>query len=87
MSSHHPPLTDRQVIGALLLLGFTQRKNNAGSHDSYVGTFRGKFRKVTVDKPKSPFSHDLIRSMAKQAGLSRRELYAAVNGEIPDNWP
>lgn len=88
MSSQHPPLTDREVIDALLLLGFVQRANTSGtSHDSYVGTFRGKFRKVTVDRPKSPFGHDLISSMAKQAGLTRKELYAAVRGEIPANWP
>lgn len=88
MSSHHPPLTDRQVVAALLLLGFQFRKATSGtSHDSYIGTFRGKFRKVTVDCPKSPFGQDLISSMARQAGLTKKELYAAVRGEVPRDWP
>lgn len=89
MSGHYPPLTAKDVVKALLMLGFEYRKPTGGgsSHDHYVGTFRGKFRKVTVDEPKAPFSQDLISSMAKQAGLSKKELYAAVRGEFPSNWP
>lgn len=89
MSGHHPPLSAKEVVKALLMLGFVYRKPTGGgsSHDHYVGEFRGKFRKVTVDEPKAPFSHDLIRSMAKQAGLSKAELYAAVKGKTPANWP
>lgn len=89
MSGHHPPLEARDVVRALLMLGFTLRQRTGGgsSHDHYVGTFRGSFRKVTVDEPKAPFSHDLIRSMAKQAGLSKKELYAAVAGTRPSGWP
>lgn len=89
MSGHHPPLTADEVVKALVMLGFVYRKPSGGgsSHDHYVGTFRGKFRKVTVDKPKAPFSHDLIKSMAKQAGLSKAELYAAVKGNRPTDWP
>ena len=63
MSSEHPPLTDKQVIAALLMLGFAFRKATSGtSHDSYIGMFRGQFRKVTVDCPKSPFGQDLVVS-------------------------
>ena len=88
MSSEHPPLTDRQVVTALLFLGFEFRKASSGtSHDSYVGKFRGQFRKVTVDCPKAPFGQDLICSMARQAGLTKKELYAAVKEQMPRNWP
>jgi hypothetical protein len=38
----------------------------------------GKLFKVTVDCPKSPFSQDLISSMAKQAGVSKKAFYAAL---------
>jgi len=34
--------------------------------------------KVTVDCLKSPFSPDLISSMHKQAGVSKKEFYAAL---------
>jgi predicted RNA binding protein YcfA (HicA-like mRNA interferase family) len=88
VSSRHPPLTHRQIIAALALLGFEYRKPTSGtSHQYYIGTFRGAYRKVTVDPPKSPFGQDLIASMAKQAGLTKSELYAAVNGNMPANWP
>lgn len=87
MARNHP-LTDREVIKALNLLGFEHRKASSGtSHDSYIATVRGKYRKVTVDCPKAPFGQDLIASMANQAGISKKELYAAVRGEIPPNWP
>lgn len=87
MARNHP-LTDREVIRALLFLGFVFRNASSGtSHDSYVGTFRGRFRKVTVDCPKAPFSQDLISSMANQAGLTKKELYSAVQGIKPHGWP
>jgi len=38
------------------------------------------FRKVTVDEPKAPFSHFLIQSMARQAGVSVKEFYQALDG-------
>jgi hypothetical protein len=34
---------------------------------------------VTVDGPKAPFSQILIRSMAHQAGVSKKEFYAALH--------
>ncbi len=33
------------------------------------------FRKVTVNCPKAPFSQDLISSMAKQAGVTKKFIY------------
>jgi hypothetical protein len=57
-------------------LGFVPRKNKSGtSHEHWVATINGQFRKVTVDCPKAPFSADLIGSMAKQAGVSKKQIY------------
>lgn len=86
MSGHNPPLTCKEVIAALQFLGFVFARQR-GSHQYYTGTFRGKFRNVTVDCPNSPFSQDLISSMAGQAGLTKKELYAAVKGAKPSDWP
>lgn len=88
MSSHHPPLSCAEVKRLLVFLGFVERPRRSGtSHEDYVGTFRGLFRKVTVDCPKAPFSPDLISSMARQAGITKRELYNAHRGERPRGWP
>lgn len=86
MSGQQPPLTCKEVKTALSFLGFAER-DGSGSHVHYVGTYRGRFRKVTVDCPKAPFSPILIKSMADQAGLTKKELYAAVNKVKPVNWP
>lgn len=71
----------------LRLLGFVHQKTK-GAHEHYVHTLaRGKFRKVTVDCPKAPFSHDLVHSMASQGGLTVDEFYDATDGDIPKGWP
>jgi len=44
-------------------------------------------RKVTVDCPKAPFGPVLIGSMCHQAGVTKKELYAAVSGTVPNGWP
>jgi hypothetical protein len=38
---------------------------------------RRRLYKVTVDCPKEPFTGDLVAWMARQAGVSKREFYAA----------
>jgi predicted RNA binding protein YcfA (HicA-like mRNA interferase family) len=78
MSGQHPPLTCAEFKAVLKKLGFQYRnrkKQSTGSHEDWVGTYGGQFRKVTVDCPKAPFSHDLIRSMAKQAGVTTKIVY------------
>lgn len=72
----------------LRLLGFEhQNGKGKGSHESWVRTARGQFRKVTVDCPKAPFSPFLIQSMASQAGLKVSEFYEAHRGNPPTGWP
>jgi predicted RNA binding protein YcfA (HicA-like mRNA interferase family) len=83
MSSQHPPLTCVEVKQLLKNLGFVQRHKKAGtSHEDWIAEkFRGQFRKVTVDCPKAPFSQDLIKWMARQAGVTKKEFYAALDPE------
>ncbi|RQW89923.1 MAG: addiction module toxin, HicA family [Geobacter sp.] len=78
MSSKHPPLTSRDVKRGLTKLGFAFR-NQKGSHEQWVKIVDGRIFKVTVDCPKEPFTHDLIKSMASQAGVSKKDFYAACN--------
>lgn len=66
-----PELTYKEVITGLKKLGFYQRKNKSTSHEQWVCDI--PFRKVTVDKHIAPFSVILVKSMAKQAGVSTRE--------------
>lgn len=78
MSGVHPPLTCKEVTQILRTLGFEPRPKKGTSHEQWVKDDADGFFKVTVDCPKSPFSPDLISSMAKQAGVSKKEFYAAL---------
>jgi predicted RNA binding protein YcfA (HicA-like mRNA interferase family) len=76
MSGHYPPLTCSEFKDILLKLGFQKRKSRSGSsHEQWVATIDDCFRKVTVDCPKAPFSPDLISSMARQAGTTKKRIY------------
>jgi predicted RNA binding protein YcfA (HicA-like mRNA interferase family) len=76
LSSHYPPLDCRDVKRILKKLGFEHRPGGGGSsHEQWVRTDKRGRYKVTVDCPKAPFSGDLIRSMAAQAGLSKKSFY------------
>ena len=77
MSGAHPPLTYAEVIHGLKSLGFQFRQQKGTSHEQWVREDARGFFKVTVDKPKSPFGHDLIRYMAAQAGVSKKDFYKA----------
>jgi len=84
MSGHHPPLTCDQFKAVLTKLGFSRRPSKSGtSHEDWVASIGGKFYKVTVDCPKAPFSHDLISSMARQAGVTRKMIYDIHFGRRP----
>lgn len=78
MSSRYPPLTAKEVKRGLRKLGFEPRKRKSGtSHEQWVKVINGKIFKVTVDEPKQPFTQDLIKSMASQAGVSKDKFYEA----------
>lgn len=83
MSAHHPPLTCDQFKTILKKLGFEPRAKKSGtSHEDWVAMRNGRFHKVTVDCPKAPFSQDLITSMARQAGVTKRIIYDLHFGRI-----
>ncbi|HHF0380535.1 TPA: type II toxin-antitoxin system HicA family toxin, partial [Pseudomonas aeruginosa] len=62
------PVTCKQVKAALKAMGFEPRPRTGTSHEKWVKTAGSNRWIVTVDCPKSPFSNDLIASMARQAG-------------------
>lgn len=62
----------RDVKSALKRLGFEERATK-GAHNHWVKVINGHLYKVTVDCPKAPFGDDLCKSMAAQAGLSKRQ--------------
>jgi predicted RNA binding protein YcfA (HicA-like mRNA interferase family) len=79
--ARHFPLTCAQVKQILTKLGFKPRPQKGTSHEQWVkydqdGNLLGK---VTVDCPKAPFSQDLIAFMARQAGVTKKDFYAALD--------
>jgi len=66
-----PQLTYSEVVSGLKKLSFYKRKNKSTAHEQWVCDL--PFKKVTVDKHIAPFSEYLIKSMAKQAGVSLNE--------------
>ncbi len=69
------PLTYKEVSRALKRLGFTMKPKGSTAHEQWIRVDeRGKFV-VTVDKHISPFDKALIKSMARQAGLSTKEFF------------
>lgn len=84
MSAHHPPLTCDEFKAILAKLGFEKRPKKSGtSHEDWVAVIDGRFRKVTVDCHEAPFSQDLIQSMAKQAGVTKKKIYDIHFGRCP----
>ena len=75
MSGEYPPLTCKDVKRILKNLGFNPRPQKGTSHEQWVKHVDGKLFKVTVDCPKAPFSQDLIKYMAAQAGMTKAEFY------------
>ncbi|MBL1278210.1 MAG: type II toxin-antitoxin system HicA family toxin [Ectothiorhodospiraceae bacterium] len=72
MGKSNSSLTCKDVKNILVYLGFKKRVQK-GSHEQWVKNSENHRFKVTVDCPKAPFSWDLIKSMASQAGSSKRE--------------
>ena len=71
-----PQLSANDIEKGLQALGFVLQSQKSTSHTQWTHEcYRGKFRKVTVDAHHEPFSDDLVSSMSKQAGLSKKELY------------
>lgn len=66
------PPNCKQVKTALKNMGFETQKQDGTSHQHWKKVVNGKLYKVTVDCPKAPFSETLVKSMAAQAGVSKK---------------
>ena len=53
-------------------MGFSPKKQDGTSHEHWTKIAKGILYKVTVDCPKAPFGDDLVKSMAKQAGVREK---------------
>ncbi len=74
MSGEQPPITCKELKAILTYLGFVF-STQEGSHEQWV-LVKNKIKyKVTVDCPKAPFSQFLIKSMATQAGCTKKDFY------------
>ncbi|RLA46013.1 MAG: type II toxin-antitoxin system HicA family toxin [Gammaproteobacteria bacterium] len=75
--SQKAPLVHSDVIRGLKALGFVSRPKKSTSHQQWARSekIKGKavLLKVTVDEHNSPYSNDLVKSMARQAGLSEKQ--------------
>ena len=59
-------------------MGFSPRPGRRTSHEQWIKEEKGELKLVTEDCPKSPFSQDLIKWMARQAGVSKDEFYNLI---------
>lgn len=70
------PLKYAEVIFGLKILGFEMKPKTGTSHEQWIKRAKSFKWVVTVDKHHAPFSRDLIKSMAKQAGIDARRFHA-----------
>lgn len=70
-----PQLSSKDVERGLKAAGFEQKPQTATSHVKWIKQTENSKLVVTVDAHLEPFSHILIQSMAKQAGMSIRQFY------------
>lgn len=75
------PLKYEEVIRGLKKMGFEMKPRSGTSHEQWIlKSSKGKWV-VTVDQHHAPFSKDLIKSMAKQAGIKDRHFHALCRGD------
>ena len=74
MSGDYPPITCNELRAILAYMGFAF-ETQKGSHEQWVLIKDKRKYKVTVDCPKAPFSQTLIKSMAEQAGVKKKDFY------------
>ena len=75
--SRRKRLDAREVKTIARNLGFRYR-NTEGGHENWVRDAPPPFRKMTIDSHVAPFGPTLVRYMARQAGVSVDEFYAAL---------
>jgi predicted RNA binding protein YcfA (HicA-like mRNA interferase family) len=77
LSSRNPPLNYRDVVKGLKKLGFELQPKRATGHEQWRKVENGHLYKVTVSKHIAPFGQDIIKSMARQAGVKKKDFYKA----------
>lgn len=68
-----PQLSARDVERGLRLHGFEEKPGTGTSHVKWVKIHNGEKLTVTVDAHLEPFSEILVSSMAKQAGMNKKQ--------------
>jgi predicted RNA binding protein YcfA (HicA-like mRNA interferase family) len=79
MGRRYFPLDRDQVENILKKLTFQNVRQRGTSHSQWEGYIRDQRRIVTVDKLKSrkeKYSHELLKKMIEQSGLSKKEFYS-----------
>lgn len=84
MSSRNPPLNYRDVVKGLKKLGFELQPKGATGHEQWRKVENGHLYKVTVSKHIAPFGQDIIKSMARQAGVKGKSF---TKPAAKDNHP
>lgn len=85
MSAQFQPLTCKEVKTILKNLGFAPLPRTGTSHEQWVKKENNRFYRVTVGCPKEPFSHILIKYMSSQAGVNKKQFYAALENKVEKN--
>ncbi|BCZ39843.1 TPA: type II toxin-antitoxin system HicA family toxin [Serratia marcescens] len=75
------PLKYAEVVSGLRALGFEMKPKTGTSHEQWIRKTANSKHVVTVDKHHAPFSRDLIKSMAKQAGVDAKKFHALCRGD------
>jgi predicted RNA binding protein YcfA (HicA-like mRNA interferase family) len=76
MSRWRRPLKAAEVRKILKALGFVPRPIKGTGHEHWVAN--NPFRKVTLSAHSEPFDDFIVSSMARQAGVSVKDFYAAL---------
>jgi predicted RNA binding protein YcfA (HicA-like mRNA interferase family) len=74
-------LTCKEVKKILKNLGFSPEPRKGTSHEQWAKYKQNGalYAKVTVDCPKAPFSPMLIDSMSRQARVSKKDFFSALD--------
>ncbi len=76
------PLKYKEVIYGLKALGFEMKPKTGTSHEQWIKKSNNTKWVVTVDKHHAPFSRDLIKSMARQAGVDSKSFHSLCKGSV-----
>ncbi|MGB5103189.1 MAG: type II toxin-antitoxin system HicA family toxin [Steroidobacteraceae bacterium] len=68
---------------ALRTLGFIQDANTGTSHQQWRQVRAGRLHKVTLACHRGEVQGNDVRSMIKQAGVTKEQWFAAAAGDLP----